>query len=378
MKQRVLFTASTCSHIVHFHRPYLRAFQERGWEVHVACGGTAEPLPEADHIFLLPFEKKMSSPANFRAQGQLRQLMRENRYDLVTTHTSLAAVFTRRAAAGLGRERPPLVNVAHGYLFDDETPALKRSVLLSAERLTARETDLLLTMNAYDYRAAMRCRLGARVENIPGIGVDFTRLDSPPGDRAALRATYGFSGGDFVMLYAAEFSARKNQSLLLRALPGLPERVKLLLPGQGALLEACRSLAASLDVADRVVFPGQVEDMAPLYALVDAAVTASRSEGLPFNVMEAMYAALPVVASRVKGHTDLLTDGLTGLLYPYNDGSAFCAAVRRLLEEPSLAAGLGRAAHQAVLPFSLERVLPQVMEHYLSLVPQAAPALAQN
>lgn len=372
MKQRVLFTASTFSHIAHFHRPYLRAFQERGWEVHAACGGAAPALPEADRVFLLPFEKRMSSPANFRSQALLRRLMREQSYGLIITHTSLAAFFTRRAAAGLP-DRPPLVNVAHGYLFDGETPFLKRSVLLAAERLTAPQTDLLLTLNAWDYQTARARRLGRRVENIPGIGVDFARLeDGPPGERGALRSTYGFSGEDFVLLYAAEFSARKNQSMLIRALPALPERVKLLLPGQGALLEDCRGLAASLGVGHRVVFPGQVGGMAPLYALADAAVTASRSEGLPFNVMEAMYAGLPVVASRVKGHTDLLCDGLTGLLYPYDGEAAFCAAVRRLLEEPSLAAGLGRAAHEAVLPYSLERVLPQVMDRYLSLVPQTA------
>lgn len=372
MQPRVLFTASSCSHISNFHRPYLRAFHQRGWEVHVACGGPELPLPEADRIFLLPFEKKISSPANFRAQAQLRRLMAEQRYALVTTHTSLAAFFTRRAAAGLGSARPPLVNVAHGYLFDDATAPLKRTVLLSAERIAARQTDLLLTMNAYDLQLAQAHRLGRRVEAIPGIGVDFSRLDHPPGPPSALRATYGFSPEDLVLLYGAEFSPRKNQAMLLRALPLLPRHVKLLLPGQGALLEDCRAAAASMGLADRVVFPGQIRDMAPLYALADAAVTASRSEGLPFNVMEAMYAGLPVIASRVKGHTDLLTEGLTGLLYPWDDAEAFAGAVRRLLEDSAGAAAMGRAAHAAVLPFSLERVLPQVMERYLSLLPQAA------
>lgn len=374
MKQRVLFTASTGSHIANFHRPYLRAFQERGWEVHVACGGTPPPLPEADRVFLLPFEKRMSAPANFRAQGMLRRLMAENGYDLVSTHTSLAAFFTRRAAAGV-HPRPPVVNVAHGYLFDSGTPFLKRQVLLAAERLTAGQTDLLLTMNAYDFETARRCRLGCRVEAIPGIGVDFSRLDgaAPPGPRG----TYGFEKTDFVLLYAAEFSQRKNQALLIRALAGLPERVKLLLPGQGALLETCRALAASLGVGHRVVFPGQVAGMAPLYALADAAVTASRSEGLPFNVMEAMYMGLPVIASEVKGHTDLLRDGETGLLYPYGGEAAFRAAVERLLAEPGLCAALGAAARRAVLPFSLEQVLPQVMEQYLSLAPRPVlPAVA--
>lgn len=366
---RVLFTASTASHIRSFHLPYLRAFQEAGWTVVVACGGDPSVLEQADEVLALPFEKKMTAPANLQAQRMLRRFLKENPCDLICTHTSLAAFFTRRAVAGMKR-RPPVVNVAHGYLFDDETPALKRQILLWAERLTAGQTDLLLTMNAYDQEAARRYRLGRRVEFIPGIGVDFTRLDRlGQVDRAQVRRELGFGEKDVVLVYAAEFSHRKSQTVLIRALTKLPAQVKLLLPGQGELWDACRDLALSLGVEDRVVFPGQVRDMVSMYAAADGAVSASRSEGLPFNVMEAMYAGLPVVASAVKGHTDLVVPEKTGLLYPYGSEDGFAAAVKRLLEQPELARSWGETARRAVEPYRLERVLPLVMEEYCSVLP---------
>ena len=106
--------------------------------------------------------------------------------------------------------------------------------------------------------------------------------------------------------------------------------------------------------------------MGPWYTMADAAVSASRSEGLPFNIMEAMHVGLPVVASAVKGHTDLITDGESGLLYPYDDEAAFAAAVRRLLASPEEAAALGAAAREAAEAYRLDRVLPQVMALYLS------------
>ena len=93
----VLCTASTFSHIVNFHLPYLRRFHELGWQVSVACGGTMRDIPFADVTTVLPLEKKMSSPANFRAAGMLRGMMEREHYDLVITHTSLAAFFTRWA-----------------------------------------------------------------------------------------------------------------------------------------------------------------------------------------------------------------------------------------------------------------------------------------
>ena len=372
MSNRILFTASTYSHIRSFHIPYLRALQADGREVHIACGGPIPPDSPADRSFSIPFEKRMTSPSNFRAQQMLHGLMKEHQYQLVITHTSLAAFFTRRAAASL-LPRPPVINMVHGYLFDDGTPPLKRSILLAAEKLTARQTDLLLTMNSYDLQAARQHCLGARVETVPGVGVDFSRLERPAVSPGLLRADYGLCANDYVLLYAAEFSGRKNQSMLIQALPGLPRQVKLLLPGRGALLEQCQTLAGDLGVSDRVVFPGFVTDMAPLYALADAAVSSSRSEGLPFNIMEAMYARLPVVASRVKGHSDLITEGQTGLLFPYGDTAAFQTQVRRLLDKPALGPALGEAAHEAVLPYSLECVLPQVMEKYRSLLPVGKP-----
>ncbi|MCI2056191.1 MAG: glycosyltransferase [Oscillibacter sp.] len=362
----VLFTASTFSHIRNFHRPYLRAFHDLGWTVHIACGGETMEIPEADDAFPLPFEKKMTAQGNFQAQRILRSLMQEHHYDLVFTHTSLAAFFTRRAAAGVS-PRPPIVNVAHGYLFDDQTPILKKTILLTAEKLTAPQTDLLLTMNQWDYEMAKAHHLGRRIINIPGVGVDFSRFDGvTTDDGQALRQELGFSPGDFVLVYPAEFSARKNQAMLISAMPNLPELVKLVLPGNGALIDACKAQAKSLGVQERVLFPGQRSDIPRFLRAADAAVSASRSEGLPFNIMEAMYCSLPVVASAVKGHTDLIEDGKTGLLYNYNDSAGFAHQVRHLLDEPEGAAQIGKLAHAAVWQYGLPEVLSKVMTQYLS------------
>lgn len=368
MSRIVLFTASTYSHLANFHRPYLAAFHDLGWKVHIACGGTRMELPEADRSIPLPFEKKMTAPANFRAQGILHKAMEETGYSLIITHTSLTAFFTRRAAAGLGRQRPPIVNVAHGYLFDNRTNPLKRQILLAAERITAPQTDLLLTMNQWDYKLAREKRLGRRIENIPGMGVDFSRLEGREADGAVLRRELGLGRSDFLMVYAAEFSARKSQAVLIRAMTRLPEEVKLALPGRGALWEACKTLAKQLGVEKRVFFPGLEPDMPPWYAAADLAVSASRSEGLPFNIMEAMYAGLPVVASEVKGHTDLLSHG-GGYLYPYGDEMLLSAQIHHLLKSPALRYELGSKAHETVLPYGLEHVLPRVMNAYLSALP---------
>lgn len=369
MDKKVLFTASTFSHILNFHLPYLRWFQQRGWTIHVACGGEPASIPCADRVIPLSLIKSMRAPDNFFAAAKLRRLIRSENYALISTHTPLAAFFTRLAVKCM-RNRPRVVHIAHGYLFDENTPAIKRKILLTAERLAAEQTDLLMTMNRWDHELAQREKLGKRVVRIPGIGVDFSKLDqSCHDDGSALRREWGISKDTLVLIYPAEFSERKSQWVLIEAMTKLPQNCMLVLPGQGILFEKCRDLSRRLGLTGRIIFPGQVRGMGSWFAAADIAVSASRIEGLPFNVMEAMHFGLPTAASRVKGHTDLIREGETGLLYPYGNAEACAAAVRRLIESAPLRQKLGRKAQQEAAQYSLERVLPEVTRQYGTLMP---------
>ena len=361
MKGKLLYVASTHSHIVNFHRPYLAWYGEQGWECHVACGGTPMEIPEADRVIPVPFAKSMTAPDNLRAMAQLRRLIREENYDLIHVHTALAAFFTRAALWGMG-ERPRVINTVHGYLFDRDTPWGKRSLLLGAERMTAGQTDLLLTMNEADYDLACRYKLSPVIRKIPGMGVNFDRLGAQSGrGREEMRFSLGLKPEDVMLLYPAEFSARKNQSLLLRAMTRVPAGVKLFLPGSGAGLEECRELARSLGLEEKVFFPGQAAEMAPWYLAADVAVSASRSEGLPFHLMEAMHFGLPIVATRVKGHTDLVEEPVNGFLVPLEDEEGLAQRIGLLSTQPELRAAMGRAGRDRAGQYALERVMPQVL-----------------
>ena len=126
-------TASVWEHIKHFHLPYLQEFQRLGWETHVGCQGIPADAPYVDKALELPFEKHLGSVRNFKAARMIRKQIKEEKYDLIITHTTLAAFFTRLAVKGM-RNRPRLINVMHGYLFDENSPWLKRTVFTAAEK----------------------------------------------------------------------------------------------------------------------------------------------------------------------------------------------------------------------------------------------------
>lgn len=368
MRGKLLYVASTQSHIRTFHLPYLHALEQDGWEVHGAWGKVTDEIPYVTQTLSLPFEKKMFAIGNLKAAKILRAKIKTEQYHTVIVHTSLAAFFTRLAVLGL-KKRPHVINMVHGFLFDDQTGWLKRQILLGAERVTAPVTDLVVTMNCWDHRIAEKYRLGKAVCHVPGVGVDFARLEEQRTiGRDTLRRELGISEDAFVLIYPAEFSQRKSQQILLRALTHMSENVMLVLPGSGTLLDHCKALAQELGVAHRVKFPGYIDQMGSWYSMADAAVSSSRSEGLPFNIMEAMYCRLPVVASAVKGHEDLIEHERTGLLYPYGDELACAEQIRSLILRPELASSIGRQGNMQIQQYALDQVLPQVLTAYNSIL----------
>lgn len=367
--KKILYTASTAGHLRSFHLPYLRALAERGFAVTAAAAGDGEGLPEGVAFLPVPFTKHMASPRNLRATAILARAIRAERYDGIVTHTSLAAFFTRLAVMLAGKKNARVVNTVHGYLFDAMSSPLRRSVMLLAEKLCAGVTDEILVMNREDLAIASKHRLcRGNVTLVPGMGVDLSRY--APADAAARRAvreSLGIGQDAFVLSCAAEFSRRKNQELLIRSLPLLPEDTVLLLPGDGALRQSCRALAEALGLADRVFFPGQMADVRPALAAADVYVSASRSEGLPFAVMEAMGCALPCILSYVKGHRDLLEGTGAGRLYPFGDAAALAAAAAELRSDPALRAGMGARGREAAARYGLETVFPVVFPHFTGI-----------
>ena len=369
---KILYAASTFGHIRSFHVPYIGALLERGHAVDIAGNGSAEGLPAGAGVISLPFEKSMSSPANFAATRKLASLMKEARYDLVIVHTSLAAFFVRLAVRKLpASERPYVINVVHGYLFDEKTPALKRYIYLKAERMMADVTNRLITMNDTDLKIALSnhlCKSDNEIYKVNGFGYDKNRFRLRDGSTANISPNCDVP---FRLIYAAEFSSRKNQAFLLRVLkelqtadPGVDYR--LTLAGTGAELESCKALAAELGITGKVEFPGFINNIEDFYLKSDLSVSSSRSEGLPFNVMESLACGLPVVATHVKGHEDLVRPGENGELYEYGDVAGCVAAIiktRKGLADGTytpqkITNGIESYALDAVLENNLDLMLP--------------------
>ncbi len=368
MAKKILYVASTFGHLKSFHLPYMERLLSLGSQVYAMGAGDSSGLPEGVQTISMPFQKKMASFENFKCAWRICNLIRKEKYDLVSVHTSLAAFFTRLGILLSGR-RPWVINTVHGYLFDSRTSAPKKMLLLAAEKLTQPVTNVVAVMNRQDEQIARQHRLYKdQLVYLDGMGIDTTRFVSTSDTEKKmqeLRKKMGLTPQDFVMVCAAEFSNRKNQVFLVRALPKLRENgipCHLILAGDGERLEEIRALSLQLSVEQYVHLPGYTRDLAPYFYLSDVSVSASRIEGLPFQIMEAMACGLPVIASRIKGHEDLVESNVNGFLFDFDDQNGFCDAVRQIYQDRDIRKHMGEIGKKKIERYRLEKVLPENMK----------------
>lgn len=121
-----------------------------------------------------------------------------------------------------------------------------------------------------------------------------------------------------------QISIRKNQKVIIEALSRINNpKIKYVIVGFGELEQQLKKIAIEFNVADRVIFAGYREDAKALLHCADLFAFPSLQEGLPVSLMEAMAVGLPVVASNIRGNTDLITDGENGYLYNCDDIKGF-------------------------------------------------------
>lgn len=308
--QKILFCASTTSHIRNFHLPYIKALQEQGYEVWVAAN-KKEDIACTHQVEAFPFAKSFFNMQNFACIFKLRKFLLKERFDKISTHTTLASAIIRAAVLLMPKKlRPRIYYVSHGFLFH-ESDGLRKWIYLLPEKICKPVTNVLMVMNQEDLEIAQKHHLyKEQLHFINGIGFDSSKFQPlPPEVRTIERKRLGFSDQDYLFVYAAEFSKRKNQELLISAfsksVPQIPH-AHLLLAGTGALLEQCKTQAKELHIEKQIHFLGYVTEMEKLYPLCDAAVSSSKIEGLPFNIMEAMSCGLQLLMSDIKGHRDLM------------------------------------------------------------------------
>jgi glycosyltransferase involved in cell wall biosynthesis len=193
-----------------------------------------------------------------------------------------------------------------------------------------------------------------------------------PDARRRIRQQQGIAADAPVIGIVGRIEPGKGITQLLRSLPTViarcPDAV-LLVVGDGSIRLDCQRLVEELGVGAAVRFTGHRDDIPALLAAMDLmAAPAIAKEGLPYAVLEAMCAGLPVIATCLGGLAECVVHGETGLLVPMGDVPALAEALVTLLTDPRLREALGQAARRRSATFSVARHVDDLQTMYRAII----------
>lgn len=373
--KKILFVATVVRlHINMFHKPFIRWFHEQGWQVDVAANNDYDDptecvIPCCDHHYVMPFERSPLKKGNLAAYRQLKALLDREHYDIIHCHTPMGSVVARLAAGSARNRGTKVLYTAHGFHFYDGAPLVNWLVYYPIERFLSYRTDVLFTMNQEDYRRAKSFH-AKRVELVKGVGMDITRFsEAAPAEKEAVRSELGLSADDTFAISVAQLIPRKNHTTLIRAVAKLADPTfHLFICGDGAQESELRALVSELGVASQVHFLGFRRDVYKLCSAADLFLFASHQEGLPVAVMEAMACGLPIVASTIRGNTDLIDPGKGGFLVKPEDVDGFASAIRSVLSDRDSLERMKQYNLDKVRDYSIEAVTAQMAGLYRSVM----------
>jgi glycosyltransferase involved in cell wall biosynthesis len=277
---------------------------------------------------------------DLRWAWRLRALVRDRGIEVVHVHSPYVAAVARLVLRTLPRrQRPALVATEHNR-WPRHAPATRL-----ANRATIGLDDADLAVSA-DVRATMSGRVRDRVEVVVH-GVDRDDVRAAAAERDTVRAELGIGPDEIVIGTVANFRAEKGYDVLVDAAADALARdpgLRFVAVGQGPLEAEVRARHDRAGLGDRFLLTGYRDDAVRVMSAFDIFTLASRHEGLPVSLMDALVLGLPVVATRVGGIPEAIDDGTQGLLVAPDDPRALADAYVALAGDPTRRTAMGDAA----------------------------------
>lgn len=363
---KVLFVARLAEHINHFHLPYIKYLKEQGCSVDVVTVGDEEILGIDNH-FKIPMQRNPISWSNIKSYKVLKEIIDKNdKYKVIHCHMPLSGIITRFASRNTRKKGTSILYTAHGFHFFKGAPFFNWMVYYPIEKLVSRWTDCIITINQEDYEIAKNKLHSKDVKLINGIGVDIEEFSVvTENEKIQIRRKFGFDDNDFIMIYVAELSNRKNQEYLIDRVMELKEEIsnfKLLLIGRGSKKEILEEKIRDYNLQDNVFLLGYRKDINDLMKMADVAVSTSKQEGLPVNILEAMATGLPAVVTNCRGNRDLIENSVNGFVVEKD--KEFVEKLILLSYDRTLRNNLGVKSRMMVKDYTLESVMAEMIKIY--------------
>lgn len=317
-------------------------------------------------ISLPHLERDVRFVKDWRAFKALVGLFRTERPDVVHLNSSKAGGLGALAARISGV--PHIVFTSHGLAYDEDRNIVERALIFCATWLTFLLAHVIICVSKDTYeRARTLPFVGDKVRLVPSATAPFSLL---PRDEARIRILKAChdSRNDVVWIGAiAEFVRNKGLPYAVDAFARLTDRgrANLFLLGDGDERSTIEEDVRAKGISRAVCIPGYIPEARELLHAFDILLMPSVKEGLPYALLEAGLARLPVIGSDIGGIRDIIEDGVTGLLVPARNPEALARAIERLIRDEGLRMRLGNALYEKIsCYFSFPAMLAQTVRLY--------------
>lgn len=343
--KKVLLVTTVSGFVPQFEMNNVKYLQSIGYEVHYATNYN-NPYYDIDNHRLdgtgiirhqIDFSRSPYSKQTIVAYKQLKKVMSDNQYDLVHCHTPMGAALSRIVAKTT--DTKPVIYTAHGFYFYKGAPIRNILIYKTIEKWLAHYTDALITINQEDLAAAQKFKMreNKKIYYIPGVGIDVKRYQDTVVDKKKKREELGVPLDAFVLLSVGELNYNKNQQVVIRALSECNNKKLIyLICGRGPFRNKLEKLKDQLNLKDQIKFLGFRKDIPEIMKASDVFIHPSKWEGLPLSIMEAMACGLPVIASNIRGSSDLISNEINGKCCKPEDINQFVEAIKGLYEKPDI------------------------------------------
>jgi glycosyltransferase involved in cell wall biosynthesis len=367
------------------HVAYLtRGLDERGYKTTLGAGSlargegsmafVAEELGVEVHT-VPQLHREVSPVLDPVSVARVAKLIREVRPHILHTHTAKAGAIGRSAAVIAGDARPPIVvHTFHGHVLRGYFDPVRTAVYRNVERELARVTTRLVAVSPEVRDELVGLDVApAEKFSVIRLGIDLDRrIVDAAADGLELRRAFGVPEGAFVVGWIGRMTAIKHLPDVLAAFARVLESgidARLCLVGDGPDREEVEQRAHELGIARFTLYLGYQRDIASYYALFDTLLLPSGNEGTPVVAIESLAAGTPVVATRVGGVPDVVSDGIDGFLTRIGDVGELSAALEKLARDPALREEMGRAGRERTLPrYRVDRLVDDVDALYRELL----------
>lgn len=369
MCKKVLFTANTLRHLYLCHIPYMGYFKNMGYEVHTASDSDGI-LNNVDKSYKLSIKRNPFTFYNIKAVFELKKIIEKERYEIIHTHTPMGAVVTRIALKLTKMKNIKILYTAHGLHFFKGCSFKNYILYYPIEKILSKYTDMIITINKEDYNFAKE-HFNTKIRYIPGIGFDEYKFKDKLNkkEKNEFRKSIGLNTDDYVISYVAEISKRKRHNYLLEVISKMNvTNEKFLFIGDDSRIGLIQKYVKKYKLQDVVKIIGFSNDIVKYLDISDLVISVSMQEGLPLNIMEAMYKEKPIIVTDCRGNRDLIKNRVNGIVVGLDNKEELICAIDELKNDKKLASRLGKKNKNIIDKYSIVSVFVKMEKIYQELL----------